>query len=276
MRSSEVASIAGVSVRTLRHYHALGILPEPERGPNGYRCYDAFDVARVLRIKRLASLGFSLADIGAMLDDGDGGGEPGGQGAAGAVEAEALAQLDRELALQIQHLQEQRRIIAQLQQEQLDPTLPVRFARVVKRLDVQAAAEGVAPAGERDYDRAALAIAAHLYRDQDIAELERFADSVEQLGLLPELGALEERIANLQPNAPEAERAALVKDAMAAMGPLLPCFDAANWQDDGDDASTALFDALSDAALNEAQADVERRIEEAICAAITKASEEGC
>ncbi|HJF65313.1 MAG TPA: MerR family DNA-binding transcriptional regulator [Slackia equolifaciens] len=46
MRSKEVAEFAGVTVRTLRHYHQLGILPEPPRSANGYREYGAVDVAR--------------------------------------------------------------------------------------------------------------------------------------------------------------------------------------------------------------------------------------
>ena len=53
MKSSEIAKLAGVSVRTLRHYHAIGLLPEPPRGENGYRDYSAGDLARLLRIKRL-------------------------------------------------------------------------------------------------------------------------------------------------------------------------------------------------------------------------------
>ena len=71
MHSNEVAKLAGVTVRTLRHYHQLGLLPEPPRQANGYRDYSPADVARVLRIKRLASLGFSLEDIGGMLNDMD-------------------------------------------------------------------------------------------------------------------------------------------------------------------------------------------------------------
>ena len=69
MKSSEIAKLAGVSVRTLRHYHAIGLLPEPPRGENGYRDYSAGDLARLLRIKRLASLGFPLARIGDVLDE---------------------------------------------------------------------------------------------------------------------------------------------------------------------------------------------------------------
>ncbi|WP_084195160.1 MerR family DNA-binding transcriptional regulator [Streptosporangium amethystogenes] len=37
MNSSELGSLAGVTVRALRHYHQVGVLDEPPRGPNGYR-----------------------------------------------------------------------------------------------------------------------------------------------------------------------------------------------------------------------------------------------
>lgn len=39
MRSGELAELAGVSVRTLRHYHRIGLLPEPPRTSAGYRTY---------------------------------------------------------------------------------------------------------------------------------------------------------------------------------------------------------------------------------------------
>ena len=71
MKSSEIAKLAGVSVRTLRHYHAIDLLPEPPRGENGYRDYGAGDLVRLLRIKRLSSLGFSLSRISEVLDEMD-------------------------------------------------------------------------------------------------------------------------------------------------------------------------------------------------------------
>lgn len=108
MRSNEVAKLAGVSVRTLRHYHSLGLLPEPERSANGYRDYTTDDVVRVLRIKRLSSLGFPLSCIGEMLDDRlpdrlvlEGGGDD--------AMLSALDALDAELELQMERLAEQRR-----------------------------------------------------------------------------------------------------------------------------------------------------------------------
>ena len=126
MRSNEVAKLAGVTVRTLRHYHQLGLLSEPPRQANGYRDYSPADVARVLRIKRLAGLGFPLSRIGDVLDEMDAEGN--------ATSASALDELDRELALEIEHLQEQRRTIAELRAEHLDPDLPVRFARILRML----------------------------------------------------------------------------------------------------------------------------------------------
>lgn len=126
MRSNDVAKLAGVTVRTLRHYHQLGLLSEPPRQANGYRDYSPADVARVLRIKRLAGLGFPLSRIGDVLDEMDAEGN--------ATSASALDELDRELALEIERLQEQRRTIAELRAEHLDPDLPVRFARILRML----------------------------------------------------------------------------------------------------------------------------------------------
>ncbi|GAB2496111.1 DNA-binding transcriptional MerR regulator [Nocardiopsis aegyptia] len=66
MLSSELAELAGVTVRTLRHYHQIGLLPEPPRWTGGYRRYDAGDLVRLLRITRLTALGVRLS----VLPDG--------------------------------------------------------------------------------------------------------------------------------------------------------------------------------------------------------------
>lgn len=69
VRSSELAQFAGVTVRTLRHYHRTGVLPEPERSANGYREYRVSDLVRLLSALRLRELGLSLSEIATMLDD---------------------------------------------------------------------------------------------------------------------------------------------------------------------------------------------------------------
>ncbi len=67
----EIAELAGTSLRAVRHYHHVGLLPEPERRPNGYKQYGVAHLIRVLRIKRLTDLGFSLPQIATMNDTDD-------------------------------------------------------------------------------------------------------------------------------------------------------------------------------------------------------------
>jgi len=64
----ELAERAGISGRTLRHYHRIGLL-EPDRvGSNGYRYYGPDAIARLQRILLLLDTGMPLADIAAVLD----------------------------------------------------------------------------------------------------------------------------------------------------------------------------------------------------------------
>lgn len=63
----QLADLAGVSLRSIRHWHDVGILPEPDRLANSYKQYTALHLVLTLRIKRLAGLGFSLERIAEML-----------------------------------------------------------------------------------------------------------------------------------------------------------------------------------------------------------------
>lgn len=64
----QLASLAGVSVRTLHHYDEVGLLVPPVIGANGYRYYDERSVLRLQRILFYRELDFSLAAIKAALD----------------------------------------------------------------------------------------------------------------------------------------------------------------------------------------------------------------
>ena len=98
----QLASYAGVTIRAVRHYHQVGLLPEPERDASGYRTYDAAAVVRLIRIRTLAEAGVPLARVRQLLDaDPD-------------TFAAATGQIDRQLRTQIRALQEHRRRIAQL------------------------------------------------------------------------------------------------------------------------------------------------------------------
>lgn len=99
---SQVAAYAGVTVRAVRHYHNIGLLPEPGRDASGYRSYDAAAVVRLIRIHTLADAGVPLARVRQLLD-------------AGPEEfACAVQELDKDLRAEIRRLQENRRRIARL------------------------------------------------------------------------------------------------------------------------------------------------------------------
>jgi DNA-binding transcriptional MerR regulator len=65
----DVARVSGVSVRTLHHYDAIGLLPPRERAGSGYRIYSDADLARLQQILFFRELGFGLEDIGRIMND---------------------------------------------------------------------------------------------------------------------------------------------------------------------------------------------------------------
>lgn len=64
----ELARLSGVSVRTLHHYHAIGLLAPTRVGENGYRIYGRDELLRLQQILFHRELGLSLAEIAAVLD----------------------------------------------------------------------------------------------------------------------------------------------------------------------------------------------------------------
>jgi DNA-binding transcriptional MerR regulator len=63
----QLAGYAGVTVRTVRHYHQIGLLPEPERDASGYRRYGAKAAVSLLKIRTMADAGVPLSRIGQLL-----------------------------------------------------------------------------------------------------------------------------------------------------------------------------------------------------------------
>ncbi|KAB0642066.1 MerR family transcriptional regulator [Burkholderia latens] len=90
LKVGELAKRSGLTVRTLHHYHAIGLLTPSARADNGYRLYDRDDIARLHQIQALRRFGLSLAEIGDYLN------QPGTP----LVElvAKQIASLDRQLA----------------------------------------------------------------------------------------------------------------------------------------------------------------------------------
>ncbi|HEY0637089.1 MAG TPA: MerR family transcriptional regulator [Pseudonocardiaceae bacterium] len=99
---SRLAAYAGVTVRAVRHYHKIGLLPEPERDHSGYRTYGTAAVVRLIRIRTLADAGVPLARVQELLD-------------AGPEEfADGVREIDRQLRAELRRLQDTRRRLARL------------------------------------------------------------------------------------------------------------------------------------------------------------------
>ncbi|MBU9545431.1 MerR family transcriptional regulator [Burkholderia multivorans] len=90
LKVGELAKRSGLTVRTLHHYHAIGLLTPSARADNGYRLYDRDDIARLHQIQALRRFGLSLAEIGDYLN------QPGTPLVD--LVAKQIASLDRQLA----------------------------------------------------------------------------------------------------------------------------------------------------------------------------------
>ncbi len=67
MQIGELAERTGMSVRTLRHYDEIGLLRPSTRSEGGFRLYTADDESRLLLIRRMKPLGYSLERMGELL-----------------------------------------------------------------------------------------------------------------------------------------------------------------------------------------------------------------
>jgi DNA-binding transcriptional MerR regulator len=99
---SQLAAYAGVTVRAVRHYHAKGLLPEPERDHSGYRRYDVRAVVELIRIRTLAEAGVPLVRVRELL------------GASDEEFAAAVADIDKRLRAEIRERQQHRDRISRL------------------------------------------------------------------------------------------------------------------------------------------------------------------
>ncbi|MFK0131138.1 MerR family transcriptional regulator [Streptomyces rubiginosohelvolus] len=63
VKIGDAAAFADCTPRAIRHYHEIGLLPEPERGGDGSRRYGYEDMIRLLWIRRMADAGIVLEDI---------------------------------------------------------------------------------------------------------------------------------------------------------------------------------------------------------------------
>lgn len=66
-----LADEAGVNVETIRYYQRRGLMAEPDKPMGGQRRYDPAAIKRVRFIKRAQVLGFTLEEVGSLLELGE-------------------------------------------------------------------------------------------------------------------------------------------------------------------------------------------------------------
>lgn len=118
----QAAAFAGVTVKTVRHYHQHGLLDEPRRDSSGYRRYGSADLLRLVQVRTLAAAGVPLAEVRPLLD------------ADAEPFAAALSDVERRLTERIAELTARRDTLRRLADgDRL--LLPGRALAVLDRLD---------------------------------------------------------------------------------------------------------------------------------------------
>ena len=146
----QLAELAGTTVNTIRHYHRLGLLEEPDRRHNGYKQYGVPHLVCLLRIRRLVELGVPLSEISVARISGD-------------VPPEVLRQVDAQLAVEIERLSKARADIAVILRDGVPADAPAGFESVVPRLS--------------DADTSLIHVYTRLYDDDAMKDLRRIAET---------------------------------------------------------------------------------------------------
>lgn len=119
--TSRLAELANTTVATVRHYHRVGLLPQPERRSNGYKQYTTRHLVRLLQIRRLAERGVPLTRIGVILRDDVG-------------SAAALEEVDAELKASMRRLARARAELAVLREHRARADTPSGFEQLAEGL----------------------------------------------------------------------------------------------------------------------------------------------
>jgi DNA-binding transcriptional MerR regulator len=146
----QLAQLAGTTENTIRHYHRLGLLEQPERRHNGYKQYAVRHLVSLLRIRRLADLGVPLSQIGDVRSAAHG-------------TPEALRELDAELMASIARLQKARADIAAILRDQAPADVPTGFEAVASRLS--------------EADSSMIHIYTQLYDEDALADLRKMVEA---------------------------------------------------------------------------------------------------
>lgn len=146
----ELAERAGTTVNTIRHYHRIGLLDEPERRHNGYKQYTVRHLVSLLRIRRLTELGVPLSRIGDVSSCPD-------------DAPEVLRRLDGELQESIERLKKARVEIAAILNDDVPADGPAGFESVATLLSAT--------------DSSMIHIFTQLYDESALADIQKIVDT---------------------------------------------------------------------------------------------------
>lgn len=161
--TSQLAELAGTTVKAVRHYHKVDLLEEPERTTNGYKQYQVSHLLRLLQISRLAELGVPLSEIASL-------------GRADKDPDEAIRVLDAELAATVDRLQRIRAEVALILRHRAPADLPTGFSEVAGELSKA--------------DRSLVMIYSRVFDESAMGELRKAIKSEPRTGVDDELEAL--------------------------------------------------------------------------------------
>lgn len=174
--TSQLAELAGSTVKAVRHYHKLGLLEEPDRRSNGYKQYRVAHLVRLLQITRLADLGVPLAKVAAM-------------GRADQDPYEALRVIDAELETTIDKLKRIRGELALILTHRVPAELPTGFSALASSLS--------------EADRSLVMIYSRVFDDMALGDLQRMHNEPRT--------ALDSELDTLGPDADRATRVDLAE-----------------------------------------------------------------
>ena len=146
----EIADLAGTTVNTVRHYHRVGLLEQPERMSNGYKQYQVRHLVRLLQILRLRDLGVPLDQVEQV-------------GVSGDSSATALRAIDADLEKSIERLQRARAEIQAILQGSSATDVPPGFEDVASRLSAT--------------ERSLMLIYSRLYDDDAMTDVHRMIEA---------------------------------------------------------------------------------------------------
>lgn len=112
VKIGDAAAFVGTTPRAIRHYHEIGLLPEPERGSDDRRRYGYEDMIRLLWIRKMADAGIALDDIHAAFADPTSGGADSDDDIVGTLE-----RLEQTLVAQEAELRRQRTAVQRMRAE---------------------------------------------------------------------------------------------------------------------------------------------------------------